>query len=180
MNPSETSPASSAICRTNTPNIMFLCDIRGRILYWSGPCPGGMALSEPTGQHLSQWLPALPLRPETPGYNLAFIRMVFHDGLWQASQLRTPDGGVRPVQLYLQAVALDRGYWLTGIVRVPATRPLASHAQQDRTHRSRPPFRMPFAGDRRTERLEVLPPLMLDFSRPHSERRADRLMTLAP
>ena len=63
--------------------------------------------SAPTGCHLTRWLPNLPLRSKTPGYNCAYLALHYPPGGWHAIEAVT--GGDRIVSLETSCLVVPFG-----------------------------------------------------------------------
>lgn len=118
-------PSSSLppkLLSTINEQVVFIFDARGQMQYCSAPRIFTAATDGLLGQHISQLLPAFPLRKSTPGYNLAYVRFAFADDCWQRHEIKTADGSLRQAKIHLQVVTLDRGHCLLGLVRMPDQR----------------------------------------------------------
>lgn len=62
-------------------------------------------------------IPGLPLREQTPGYNIAYVRYWFADYAWQRHLILSAGGMLVPVDVHLRTVALARSYCLLGTLR---------------------------------------------------------------
>lgn len=152
------------------PELMFVSDVRGRIQCWSSLVPLPEIIPDPTGAQIRELLPALPLRQDTPGYNVAYIRMSFHGGRWQGHEMRLRNGASAPVRLQIHTISLERGYCLAGRLSLPLSAPPADAAALPHPRRQ---------AEERRRRDGVAPLLLLDFARTQNERRADTLNRLA-
>lgn len=74
---------------------------------------------------LCELLPGLPLRPTTPGYNIAYVRLNFPHNIWQTHTVHTASAGQQQAELCLKPVPLGRGYCLLGRFRLNGKNALA-------------------------------------------------------
>jgi hypothetical protein len=72
---------------------------------------------------LRSLVPTLPVRPSTPGYNIAYVRLTFADQNWRRFNAVSIDRGTFPVELSVRTLFMGRSYALLVAIReVPATR----------------------------------------------------------
>lgn len=104
--------------RANDQGVVFIFDAHGRTRFCSDPsafvAKGGDVVNTP----ISLLLPDLPLRENTPGYNIAYVRLAFCDGQWQQHAIRTADDRLQPAEICLKPIPLDRNFCLVGLVRL--------------------------------------------------------------
>ena len=93
---------------------MVVVDAHGLIRHCSGEAAELFAASPHAlrGRSLADVMPQLPLRRETPGYNLAFLLMNFAPGAWHRASVRAHDGSARVVEFSLALMRLGRQTWL--------------------------------------------------------------------
>ena len=77
---------------------------------------------------LCDLVPALPFRPTTPGYNIAYVRLNFPHDAWQTHTVRTADAGLQPAELCLKPIPLGRGYCLLGRFRLKDEKVVNQHS----------------------------------------------------
>lgn len=70
-----------------------------------------------TEKPINALIPDLPLREQTPGYNIAYVRYWFANHAWQRHLARSVRGALLPVDLHLRTIPLGRGYCLLGTLR---------------------------------------------------------------
>jgi hypothetical protein len=76
------------------------------------------------GSNLQSLIPTLPIRSSTPGYNIAYVRMMFADQIWKLHRALRVDGKELPVGLSIHPVPIGRSYALLVAVReMPRTQP---------------------------------------------------------
>lgn len=67
--------------------------------------------------HLRSLIPTLPVREDTPGYNVAYVRLAFAGQGWQSHCAISADGSVFPVALSVRALPIGRSYALLMAIR---------------------------------------------------------------
>lgn len=77
----------------------------------------GWSDEELPGCSLQSLIPSLPVRPNTPGYNIAYVRMTFEDRVWKSHRALRADGQELPVELSIHTVPIGRSYALLVAVR---------------------------------------------------------------
>lgn len=104
-----------------TDQAMIVIDARGLIRHCS--TGAGEFLGSPSrsmcGRGLGEVLPGLPLRGETPGYNLAYLLMNHPPGAWHAGWVRAPGGEPRRVELSIALMHLGGQAWILMALREP-------------------------------------------------------------
>jgi diguanylate cyclase (GGDEF)-like protein/PAS domain S-box-containing protein len=93
---------------------MVMVDAHGLIRHCSRGA-GELLASPPQavrGKSLSKLMPDLPLRRETPGYNLAYLIMNYAPGAWHAGCIRTAEGRPVLVEFSMVPMRLGRQTWL--------------------------------------------------------------------
>ena len=103
--------------------VFLILDARGLVKF----CNDARALrtqeGELLGKSITGFLPGLPLRATTPGYNIAYVRFSYADDSRQRLMLKLPSGASRPVDVAVRPIFVDRGYCLLvqmRFVREPA------------------------------------------------------------
>lgn len=100
---------------------LLMLDEGGRVKYCSPEAARwfGVSAQALLGLPVTRLLPGLPIRPDTPGYNLALVTFQFRDGRWQGLTARDAAGGEFPVEATLAAMELDAGHLLLLELRAP-------------------------------------------------------------
>jgi PAS domain S-box-containing protein len=70
-----------------------------------------------SGSSLQSLIPTLPIRSDTPGYNIAYVRMTFSDQIWKFHRALRADGKELPVELSIRPLPIGRSYALLVAVR---------------------------------------------------------------
>lgn len=103
--------------------IFLILDVRGMVKF----CNDARALrtqeGELLGKPIAGFLPGLPLRATTPGYNIAYVRFSYAGDCRRRLALNLPSGASRPVDVAVRPIFVDRGYCLLlqmRFVREPA------------------------------------------------------------
>lgn len=103
--------------------VFLLLDARGLVRF----CNDARALrtqeGELLGKSIAEFLPGLPLRATTPGYNVAYVRFTYADDCRRRLTLKLPSGASRPVDVAVRPIQVDRGHCLLvqlRLVREPA------------------------------------------------------------
>ena len=98
--------------------IIFILDARGRLRFFSHPeslsCMGLDLVDQP----ICTLVPDLPLRDETPGYNIAFAAFSFAEGSWRTYQVLRSDGSRQTAEVRLVPLALEHDHFLVGVMRL--------------------------------------------------------------
>jgi diguanylate cyclase (GGDEF)-like protein/PAS domain S-box-containing protein len=100
---------------------ILVVDVRGQVRHCTGGAAGLLGRS-PTAVHgsaLSELMPELPLRRETPGYNLAYLILNFGPDLWHEMSVLGADGQSRVLMMSFAVLHLDRHNWLLVSLREP-------------------------------------------------------------
>jgi hypothetical protein len=80
----------------------------------------GWSDEELPGSSLQSLLPTLPIRSNTPGYNIAYVRMTFEDRSWKSHRAVRADGKALPVELSVHTLPIGRSYaWLVVVREMP-------------------------------------------------------------
>lgn len=92
--------------------VFLLLDARGLVRF----CNDARALrtqeGELIGKSITEFLPGLPLRATTPGYNVAYVRFTYADDCRRRLTLQMPSGASRPVDVAVRPILVDRGHCL--------------------------------------------------------------------
>lgn len=101
------------------PQIVMVLDAKGCIQYCNDPAFFGFSEDELWGQSITGLISALPLRERTPGYNVAYVRFAFGHPApqWLRKTAKVADGKMVPVDLFVRAVPVGRGYCLLAAIR---------------------------------------------------------------
>lgn len=94
---------------------VMLLDACGRIGYCSLPEVLSANEGELEGKFVNAFIPGLPLRPRTPGYNVAYVRFYFGDG-WKSMQVTTSEGSTS-VEVKIKAIPMNHSYCFVVLVR---------------------------------------------------------------
>jgi len=66
---------------------------------------------------LKSLIPTLPMRPSTPGYNVAYARLAFADQIWQSHRAVSRERRTFPVELCVRTLPMGRSFTLLAAVR---------------------------------------------------------------
>ena len=102
-------------------SVVFIFDAHGRTRFCSNPSAFVADGNEVVDLPISMLLPDLPLRENTPGYNIAYVRLAFCDGQWKQHTIRTADNQLHAAEICLKPIPLDRNFCLVGLVRLQKT-----------------------------------------------------------
>ena len=114
--------------------VLLLLDTKGLVRYCNDPDALQRAEAETVGRHVGELIEGLPLRPTTPGYNVAWVRFAFGGDVRRRLRLRLPAGGVRPVDVGVKPLRVDRNHCLLVELRL-ACEPAAPAAEPVPLHR---------------------------------------------
>lgn len=92
--------------------VLLILDARGRIQFCSDAAAVGRPTAEIAGKPVTDFIAGLPLRPNTPGYNIAFVRFAYADEARRRLTLKLPSGDTRPVDVAVRPIMVDRGHCL--------------------------------------------------------------------
>lgn len=128
-------PISGVRARAEAPtgNLTLVLDLRGRIRSCSPAAAQlfGIRAAAAIGTAVRTLIPDLPVREDTPGYNLAFVAFRFPDNDWAA--YRGVDGRGQPfeIEVSIEQMTLDGRFGLVLALRQPSVEALA-HAELSR------------------------------------------------
>lgn len=114
--------------------VLLLLDTKGAVRFCSDPAALQRADAETVGRHVGELIEGLPLRPTTPGYNVAWVRFAFGGDTRRRLALRLPEGGVRPIDVGVRPLRMDRAHCLLVELRF-ANGPAAPAADPVRLYR---------------------------------------------
>jgi PAS domain S-box-containing protein len=77
----------------------------------------GWSDEELPGSSLQALIPTLPIRSNTPGYNIAYVRMSFDNQSWKLHRALRVDGKELPVEMSVRIVPIGRSYALLVAIR---------------------------------------------------------------
>jgi len=103
--------------------VFLLLDARGLVKFCSDARALRTQEGELIGKSITEFLPGLPLRATTPGYNVAYVRFTYADDCRRRLTLKLPAGASRPVDAAVRPILVDRGHCLLvqlRFVREPA------------------------------------------------------------
>lgn len=92
--------------------VLLLLDARGFVRYCSDADALQRLPVDLVGRPVDELIVGLPLRHQTPGYNVAYVRFAFRDAATRPMALKLPSGGTRPVMVGVEPLWMDRGYCL--------------------------------------------------------------------
>lgn len=118
----------------NTTPVLLMLDARGHVQFCSEPDALQRPEAEVVGRHVADLIDGMPLRPTTPGYNVAWVRFAFAGETRRRLELRLPSGGVRPVDVGVRPLRMDRSHCLLVQLRF-AGEPSAPAAEPIRLYR---------------------------------------------
>jgi hypothetical protein len=102
---------------------VLIADAAGLIRFASTRQLFGWSDQELPGTHLQWLIPTLPVRENTPGYNVAYVRMAFATQDWQPQSAAAADGDEVPVEVSVRILPIGRSYALLIAIReLPARR----------------------------------------------------------
>jgi hypothetical protein len=85
---------------------IFILDVRGRIQFCSAPSLFAGADGNLLGHSIMHLVPTLPLREDTLGYNIAYVRFSFSKDQWQSHTVRTANGFLQDADVSLRPIPL--------------------------------------------------------------------------
>lgn len=121
-----------------TAPVLLMLDARGQVRFCSDPDALQRPEAEIVGRHVAELIDGMPLRPTTPGYNVAWVRFAFEGETRRRLGLRLPSGGVRPIDVGVRPLRMDRSHCLLVQLRFPCE-PVAVTAEPVRLHRRSAP-----------------------------------------
>lgn len=95
-----------------TAPVLLMLDARGHVRFCSDPDALQRPEAEIVDHHVGELIDGMPLRPTTPGYNVAWARFAFEGDAPRRLGLRLPSGGVRPVDVGVRPLRMDRSHCL--------------------------------------------------------------------
>ncbi len=96
---------------------LIVLDARGRIQYSGDGIPSLESGQHASARPINTLIPSLPLREGTPGYNIAYVRCAFAEGVWQKHILST-ETQLIPIEIHLRTVPVGGGFCLLGLLRI--------------------------------------------------------------
>ena len=100
---------------------VLLLDLAGCVQYCHRPQLLGYESATLTGLSLGTLIPDLPLRANTPGYNLAYAGLAFADNASRRCQMLTPNGSSHAVDVSLLTVRSGQRFGLLALLRASDT-----------------------------------------------------------
>lgn len=92
--------------------VFLILDARGLVKFCSDPRVLRTQEGELLGKSITAFVPGLPLRATTPGYNIAYVRFTYADDTRHRLMLKMPSGASRPVDVAVRPILIDRGHCL--------------------------------------------------------------------
>ena len=96
---------------------LCILDLRGRIQFCGNPELFGRRMEDMLGQPLSAFIPGLPLRDATPGYNVAYVNLWFRQDEWRRHSAEDLEGREIPLDVRLRKLEVDGQNWLLAMLR---------------------------------------------------------------
>jgi hypothetical protein len=106
--------------QTKVDTLTMVLDAAARIHYCSDPSALGYRSEDLVGRCLRDLLPKLPLRTQTPGYNVAYAKFWFGQGQQQVHDLVLSSGERIPCELRLLHLAVAKRNLLLADLRLIA------------------------------------------------------------
>jgi diguanylate cyclase (GGDEF)-like protein/PAS domain S-box-containing protein len=100
---------------------LLVIDVHGLIRHCTARA-GGLLTQSPAalrGRPCTEVLPDLPLRRQTPGYNLAYLMMAYAPGDWHQGDVLAGDGRQLRLDLSLTVLNLGKHFWILVGLRLP-------------------------------------------------------------
>lgn len=92
--------------------VFLILDARGLVKFCSDPRVLRTQEGELLGKSITAFVPGLPLRATTPGYNIAYVRFTYADDVRHRLTLKLPSGASRSVDVAVRPILIDRGHCL--------------------------------------------------------------------
>lgn len=121
-----------------TAPVLLMLDARGHVRFCSDPDALQRPEAEIVGRHVGELIDGMPLRPTTPGYNVAWVRFAFDGDARRRLGLRLPSGGLRPIDVGVRPLRMDRSHCLLVQMRF-AAEPVAAASEPLRLQRRTAP-----------------------------------------
>lgn len=96
---------------------ILILDVNGIVRFAATRRMFGRADEELLDHHVHSLVPSVPLRPTTPGYNIAFVRLAFARRGWHRHRGLYADRSVFPVEVSIRPLPIGRSYALLVAIR---------------------------------------------------------------
>lgn len=109
-------PLAAAVAGHHRHAILIL-DVSGMVRFAATRGLFGRPDEELLDRPMQELVPTVPLRANTPGYNIAYVRLAFADRRWYRHQGAAAGCGTFPVEMSIRALSIGRSYALLAAVR---------------------------------------------------------------